>query len=453
MNTASLKAELRQELKLTPQLLQSMKILQMSSQDLIDYLSRAAEENPILDLQDNTTFRDVFKELQQKASWLDTGTFEASFSHENSTSPEQGTTDSETESLIYFLCDQLERKSLPKPLLALSKYIANLIDEDGYLSSEDLDSLYDLKIPKKLINEALITIQSLDPAGVGARSLSECLLLQLARKKDVSSATIQVVSSFLPELSKKHYGVIKKELGFTVEEILAAEKVISSLDPYPGRAYQPKENSNTYICPDIFLVELDGEIKVILNEYYLPRVTINSYYENLLRNSNEQETKEYLNHKMQQAKWLLNCLERRGSTLRRCAEEIADIQRSFFSQKNTELNPMSISSLAASLNVHPSTVSRAIRGKYLQCRQGCFPLKYFFNHAVRENGPSSQAVKQMILKLIKSEDPKHPLSDQQICQLLSRQGITIARRTVAKYRIGFGLGASTVRKKREVDTK
>ena len=229
MNLISLKTELRQELKLTPQLLQSMKILQMTSQDLLEYINQAAEENPVLDQQEDYSLLVAFKELRQQASWIDSGTSSPIFSHKESNFPEPSYLDHETDSLSAFLCDQLERKRLGAPLLALSKYMAQLVDEDGYLSSEDLDSLIELKIPDTLIEQALSVIHGLEPAGVGARNLSECLLLQLARQQDIPSYVINIVSHFLPELSRKHYGSISKQSGFSIEEILFAERIISSL--------------------------------------------------------------------------------------------------------------------------------------------------------------------------------------------------------------------------------
>lgn len=446
MSLVSLKTELRQDLKLTPQLLQSMEILQMNSQELLEYLNKVSEENPLVEQEDSPSLRSAYEELRQKASWIDGGLHGGTFAHEDSYVPERGAADREMESLTAFLCDQLDRRHLPKPLLALSRYIAELVDEDGWLTQEDLDGLLDLKIPQALIDQALAAVQSLDPAGVGARDLSECLLLQLARQDHVCPAVMDIVTRFLPELSRKHYGPISRELGLTVEEIQAAEKVISSLEPHPGRAFQPAEPT-VYVRPDIFIVELDGEWKVMLNEYYLPRVSISDYYARLLKESDEKETKEYLQQKMQQAKWLLNSLERRGSTLRSCAEAILNAQRAFFSGVTAELAPMSLSSLAEALGVHPSTVSRATKGKFLQCRQGIYPLRYFFSRAVGQQGPSQQAVKRKLLELVRDEDPSHPLSDQRLCQLLSVQGIQVARRTVAKYRLELGLRSSTARKR------
>ena len=447
MGLLSLKADLRQELKLTPQLLQSMEILQMNAQELLEYLNRITEENPVLEQEDSADLRHSYEELRQKASWLDGGVYGATFTHDDAAFPERGAVDKETESLSSFLCDQLERKRLPKPLLALAKYMAELVDEDGYLAPEDLDGLTELKIPLSLISEALETLQSLDPAGVGARSLSECLLLQLARQEHVSPAVMDITARFLPELGKKHYGPICRELGLTMEEVRAAEKVISGLDPHPGRAFQPAEPT-VYVRPDVFIVELDGELRAVLNEYYLPQISVSDYYVRLLRESDEPETRDYLRQKLQQAKWLLNSLERRGGTLRRCADAILEAQRPFFTGQTTALAPMSLSTLADTLGLHPSTISRAVRGKYLQCRQGTYPLRYFFSRAVTEQGPSRQAVQQKLLALLASEDPCQPLSDQRLCRLLAEDGMEVARRTVAKYRMELGVGSSAARKHR-----
>ena len=447
MGLISLKTDLRQELKLTPQLLQSMEVLQMNAQELLEYLNRVTEENPVLEQEDSASLRDAYEELRQKASWLDGGVYGATFTHEDTSFPERGAVDRETESLSAFLCDQLERKRLPNPLLALTKYMAELVDEDGYLAPEDLEGLADLKIPQALVDQALETLQSLDPAGVGARSLSECLLLQLARQENVSPAVMDITARFLPELGKKHYGPICRELGLTVEEVQAAEKVIAGLEPYPGRAFQPAEPT-VYVRPDVFIVELDGELRAVLNEYYLPQISVSDYYVRLLRESDEPETREYLRQKLQQAKWLLNSLERRGGTLRQCADAILEAQRPFFAGQTTALAPMSLSTLADTLGLHPSTISRAVRGKYLQCRQGTYPLRYFFSRAVSDQGPSRQAVQQKLLSLLASEDPCHPLSDQQLCRMLAENGMEVARRTVTKYRIELGVGSSAARKRR-----
>ena len=175
---------------------------------------------------------------------------------------------------------------------------------------------------------------------------------------------------------------------------------------------------------------------------------MNPYYSSMAKESDDPEARTYLKEKLRQTKWLLDSLERRGSTLRRCAQAILDVQRPFFSGQTAELSPMKLSSLAETLDLHPSTVSRAVRDKYLQCRQGIYPLRYFFSRAVGQQGLSRQAVKQRMLLRFKDEDSGHPLSDQALCDLLAAEGIFLARRTVAKYRIELGIGSSTARRAR-----
>lgn len=444
MSLVQLKTELRQELKLTPQLMQSMEVLQMTSQELLEYLSRQAEENPLLDQSDPPEA--AYAELRRQAVWMDAGLGQrATFAHEE-TAPEAGAADRNLESLAAFLRDQLHRLRLSKPLAALCEYLSELLDEDGYLSQEDLDGLGELKIPQALTDQALEVLQSLDPPGVGARTLSECLLLQLGRRDRPDPVAMDIAARFLPELGRKHYAAIAQKLGVRAEDVRAAERVIASLEPYPGRAFQPAEPA-AYVRPDVFIAELDGEWKVILNEYYLPRVSVNDYYLRLLKTSGEKETRDYLRQKLQQARWLLSSLERRGGTLRRCAGAVLEAQRPFFTGETGELAPMTLSALAESLELHPSTVSRAIRGKYVQCRRGTYPMRYFFSRSVSGGQFSRQAVKQSLLALLRQEDPRRPYSDQDLCRLLADRGIRVARRTVAKYRLELGLGSSAARRK------
>lgn len=451
MSLIALKTELRQQLKLTPQLLQSMEILQMNSQELLEYLGRLTEENPLLEREDAPDLRDAYQELRQKAVWIDAGIPGSSFSHEGAL-PERGAVDRETESLSAFLRDQLERKRPPKPLLALGNYLAELVDEDGYLAEEDLEGLSELNIPQPMIDDALALLQSLDPPGVGARSLSECLLLQLDRRGNGNPGLREIIRRFLPEIGKKHYGLIAKALGLSPEEIQKAADIIADLEPRPGQAFQPAEQA-LYVRPDVFIVEEEGGTpEVILNEYYLPKITVNDYYLRLLDSTDEEETRTYIRQKIRQAQWLLDSLSRRGNTLRRCAEAVLEAQLPFFQGRTRELAPMNLRSLSDSLELHPSTVSRAVRGKYLQCRQGIYPLRYFFNRAVGPGGPSRQAVKQRILELVAAENPRRPLSDQKLCALLAEEGVQAARRTVAKYRMELGVGSSAARKRYSQNT-
>ena len=445
MDRYSLKTELRQQLKLAPQQLLSAALLQMTTLDLAGYLQQAAQENPLLEQTNPPDLSGAWEALRRQASWLDPGPASAVFAHADPGPWDQGRPDRETECLAAFLRDQLERRHLPKPLLSLCSYLTELVDEDGYLSREDLESLADLRLPAGLMDQALETLQSLEPAGVCARDLSECLTLQLNRLGNVPPAAREILSRFLPELGRKQYGLIGRELGLSLEEVRSAARIIAALDPRPGQGFQPEEPP-VYVRPDLFIVDDGGTLRAVLNEYGLPQVRVSSYYVRLLRESPDPETREYLREKLRQAKWLLDGLERRGGTLQRCADAILEAQYPFFTGETRELSPMKLSTLAESLELHPSTVSRATHGKYLQCRQGLFPLRYFFSREV--GGSSRQAVQQRLLALVRGENPQRPFSDRQLSQLLSGDGAAVSRRTVAKYRLELGIGSSSARRRR-----
>lgn len=434
MRELALHPQLRQELKFSPQMLQSIRLLQMNSQELLGYLDQVREENPLIEQEEPYDLREEYEALRRRASWLDAGLFL------QGELPEQGGWDREADSLHAFLLDQLDRMRLPKDSLALCRFLARMVDEDGYLSREDLEAL---PLEEDVLRQGVERLQSLEPAGVGARDLSECLILQLRRRGEDSPLLERLAEDFLPQLGRHHYAAAAKALKVRAEEVRAAAQQLSALDPHPGRRFEGS-GEVAYVRPDVFVVEEAGALQVLLNEYYLPRITISGYYTRLLREADGEETRDYLKEKLRQAKWVISALERRGSTLRRCAEAVAEVQAAFFLGNSTELIPMSFVSLAGELGVDPTTVSRAVRGKYLQCRQGLYPLRYFFSGAV--SGLSQQAVKQKILSLVKEEDPAHPLSDQALCAVLAGQGIHVARRTVAKYRIQLGILSSTARR-------
>lgn len=431
--------QLRQEQHLTPQLLQSMAVLQMNAQELLEYIDSTLQENPVLEQEEADVLRAEYRQMQSRISWLD-----ARVDAQGGGRPERGRVDRELESLSAFLCDQLERLHLEKPMLQLCIYLARLVDEDGYLQQEDLDSVEELGVAPELTKKAVRILQSLEPAGVAGRDLSECLLLQLQRRGVKDKTVLKIVKTYLPQLGNHHYGAIARALGVGEKEVRAAQKLIAALEPRPGRSFQTEERP-AYIRPDVFVAQLDGEWKVFLNEYYLPRLTINDYYTRLLAQNGDAETVAYLREKLRQAKWLLYSLSQRGATLRRCAETALREQRAFFAGESSELKPMSLRQLAQELELHPSTVSRALQGKYVQCRQGTYPIRYFF--PLPSGGVSRQAVGQKIAQLIRGEDSAHPYSDEELRALLQEQGVEVARRTVAKYRTEQGIPAAPGRRR------
>lgn len=448
MSMISLQPLLKQALRLSPQLFQSMNVLQMNSQELLEYLSGVLEENPVLDQQDDPALQATYRELCQEASWISGGTSGATFTHDSVDSELASIAAPESETLSSFLKDQLDRMHLENRVLALTKYMCELLDDDGFLVEEDIDGLRELAIPEPLIDESISVLQQLEPAGVGAKDVRECLLLQLRKCDNAGPVVEAIVSRFLTELGLKHYNSIAQKLNVSVEEIQKAERVIAQLNPYPGHSFTSSEPT-VYIRPDIYILERDGMWQAILNEFYLPRISISNYYSNLLKKNTDDETKDYLKNKMQQAKWVLNSIKRRGSTLQNYADTLLEVQKKFFTGESDHLVPMRMSEMAERLGVHPSTISRTTHGKYLQCQRGTYPLRYFFSRPIGtdENVVSGQAVKLKIAELIRNEDPHKPLSDQKICDKLADENIKVARRTVAKYRLAMKLPSARQRKR------
>lgn len=421
-----LRLQLRQQLKLTPLQIQSAQLLCMSAQELEAYIAEALTENPLLD-SSPAGLDSEYARLRQQASWIDGNPRPQSYAGENPT--DFGVEDSRLEGLLPFLRDQLERKHLPQDVYHTAVYLSHLLDENGYLDAEEWESL---PVPAAIRKEALLQLRSLEPAGIGAFDLGECLSLQLERLGRADSLAAAIVSEFLPELGQKKYRLIARRLSCSEREVQEAAEEIARLEPRSGQIYAAESHSE-YVRPDVFVAEIDGQWQVILNDSYLPRIFISDYYVRMLKESADPETKAYLRQKLQQARALLENLSRRGQTLRLCVEIILQRQADFFAGETCELQPLTAAELARQLNVHPSTVSRTLRGKYLQCRQGMYPLRYFCSGAAAE-GTSRQAVKLRLLQLIKGEDPEHPLSDPRLCTLLEESGVQIARRTVSKYR-------------------
>lgn len=434
--------QLRQELHLTPRLLQSMEVLQMNAQELLEYINRAADENPVLEREEPAALQAEYRALCRRVSWLDAaGTVPRPMEDRFAA----GKTDGELESLAAFLFDQLSRLRLPQEMEALCRYMVGLLDDDGFLPQEELDSLQELRLPQTMVQQALEILQRLEPAGVAARDVAQCLWLQLRRNGETDGVVLTVARRYLPQLGRRHYGAIARELGVTQQAVRAAQEKIAALNPYPCRGFGAGETTE-FIRPDMFVVELDGTMQVVLNEYCLPRLTVSAYYTELAGKTEDKETLAYLREKLRRAQELLQNLERRGSTLRRCGEAVLRRQLPFFTGESSELQSMTMQELAQELEVHPSTVSRSLRGKYLQCRQGTYPVRYFFS--ADTGGVSRQAVRQKLLQLIGREDGAHPFSDEKLRLLLEEQGVTVARRTVTKYREELHIPAASARRKR-----
>ena len=451
----------KQTQSLSPQMMQSMEVLQMGSQELLEYIEEAVQENPVLEPEENYDKQDEFSILRRKLEWLESTDPQNRYYHQQDTEEEDsplhnyGTTEDSDENLYYYVLSQLRVLELDAPVMACAEFLVENLNQSGWLD-EDLASLAaDLGQPEALLEQALRVVQTLEPAGVGARDLSECLRLQLERRAPVNALAVQIAQSQLEALSKSRYGLIARELKAGPEEVREACELIRSLNPRPGTGFAARENL-TYINPDIIVVSFPDHFELLTNDYFFPTLNISSYYTRLMKESDENEVKEYLSGKVRQAKWMVRAIEQRRSTLMSCAECILDLQEAFFRKGPGHLVPLSLADVAERIGVHESTVSRAVKDKYIQCSMGVYPLSYFFSRSLGGGvvgGPgdasSPDTAKAMLKKLITEEDKHKPLSDQKLCELMAKDGCEISRRTVAKYRDELGIPSTTGRKQYE----
>lgn len=434
---------LKQKQLLTQQQLQSIEILQLSTLELSQYLQALAMENPVIDLEEPpheplSPDPDILHRLQ----WLEDNDHQNRYylrGEEDTLDPfyQVGHSGGLEESLTSFLLRQLERMDLNKATADLVHYLILCLDDDGYFRISLSELAQELRVSLSALAGALNILRSMEPAGVGAENLAQCLHLQLVRAR-YSGPALEVVLHHLDDLSRHHYREIAGKLSVSVEQIHQARRVIQDLEPRPGSIFSGLEHV-AFILPDIYVTQENGRFIASARQTPSNNFRINGYYQQMFSLSTDPETKDYLHQKLRQAEQVLQAMKRRESTIMRCAQAIVDHQQAFFRSGPKALAPLYMSRIAQQLQLHDSTVSRTIREKYLQCAHGVFPLRYFFvNSAVQTQHPdqttSATAAKTLLEQLIAQEDPAHPLSDQKIAQQLARQGCPVSRRTVAKYR-------------------
>ena len=447
---------LKQTQTLSPQMMQAMEILQMGSQELLEYIQETLQENPVLESEERRQPEESPEDalLRRKLEWLESTDVQNRWYHQEDAQDLSDLTvgavgaDPGEESLYYYLRSQIQFETLPKPLAAAVRCVLESLSGNGYLDDPIADLATHAGVDEKTMERAVELVQALEPAGVGARNLSEILCLQLTRRGE-TGLPLTIADRYLEAMSKDHYNLIARETGASREDIQAACKVIRSLNPRPGAGFAPREALG-YITPDLVVVSFEDHFEILSNDYYFPSLKVSSYYHQLMRSTDESQVKDYLTNKVRQAKWVVSSVEQRRSTLMACANCIVERQESFFRRGPGHLRPMTLADVAQALDVHESTVSRAVKDKYLQCAHGVFPLGYFFSRALPAgsggDSVSAEQAKSAIKKLIAAEDKKKPLSDQKLCQLLTEQGIEISRRTVAKYRDELGISSTSGRK-------
>ncbi len=479
--------QLKQELKINPRLYQAMDLLYMPLLDLQQHLKQELLNNPFLDMiepdeedeeegeaQQEETPQETEAEKEEKGEidWEEIllDGFDAGGrreEHEEREYYEPVTVDSRD--LSDHLRDQVTLLDLnPRQMFLAEEFIGN-INEDGYLAcglekiveganeevqkaAEDVErEVTDLPLYTIAEAESMLgVIQSLDPPGVGARDLRECLMLQLREAGLEHSVPFRLVRDCFDELIAHRWSEISKRFGISPADVQKAADEIAKLDPKPGLVYS--DASDNYIIPDLIVDKIDGKYHVFLNDANLPRLKLSKAYQEIARDKKkfDGENKEFISNKLNSANWMIQAIEQRRQTMLKVMNYIVERQREFFEKGVQYLKPLTLREVAEVINMHESTVSRVTNEKFVQTPRGVLPLKFFFSSGLSTTAGedvSARGIKAQIQKLVADENPKHPLTDQAIVNILKETGVQIARRTVAKYRDQLGVLSARMRKR------
>lgn len=455
-----LKLQTRQTQTLSQRMIQSAEILQMTAQELNTYINETALENPVMEISDSSAGGPERESIEQQ-QWLNSFNEENYYLYQRQNNDDDydfkdswniDTDDGET--LEDYLWSQLISENLSADDTQIIRYMLESLDDRGYLTESPKDIAADFKTDEKHILNLLAKLQELDPAGVCARNLEECLNLQLERRGLLTPVMKTLTCQCLEMIAKNQIPAIARKLRLSPAEAAGCCQIIRSLNPKPGMSFSSREQLR-YIIPDVTIVKFKEHFDILLNEAMYPNIEINGYYKKMSREPESEEVKEYLGNKLRQAEWIRQCIAQRNRTLMDVSKAILEHQEAFFSKGPNHLLPLRMTDIADRLGIHESTVSRAVSHKYLQCSWGVYPLSFFFSRSVSrsENGLSSSsqginaaAIKLALREIIADEDPKKPYSDRLLSEKLASRGITISRRTVAKYREEEGILDASGRK-------
>lgn len=461
----SLQLKLHQQLTLTPQLQQSIRLLQLSTLELGQEISQMLQENPMLERMDGG---DAYEseadagnreqsEIYDEMAWGDRSIYASHSSHDDE-DEDRGFqhADSQQDSLQQHLLNQLSLTPLGERDRQLVGLLIEALDDDGYLGSslEEIAELLgelplgDLAIDPQELATALKLLQSFEPAGVGARDLGECLLLQLnglPADTPYMAEAKTLVQEHLTLLAEREYGKLKKLLGLSDPQFSQVRQLITSMNPRPGAHFAPLDAR--YVIPDVLVKKVKGMWVASLNPDAVPKLRINEMYAGILRHNREGGSG--LSAQLQEARWLIKNVQQRFDTILRVAQAIVDRQRMFFEHGEVAMRPLILKEIAEIVDLHESTISRVTSQKYMMTPRGLYEFKYFFGSALatEEGGAtSSTAIKALIKQVVEAENPRKPLSDQAISEYLGKQGFVVARRTVAKYREQMNIPPTNQRK-------
>lgn len=459
-----------QKLIMTQMLQQAIKLLPLSRLELVQTIRQELMENPLLEeilLEEDEEIASTDKEEpsteaddqdqsepEGEIDWdlymQDMTEMGLTSSYDRQEMPSYEATLSRQMSLADYLLWQLALSAPDDATKEIGTYLIGNIDEEGYLTLplEEVSSRFNLS--EEQVEDVLRLIQTLDPTGVGSRNLKECLLLQIRQGELNGTLVDRVVEKHLENIDERYFPRIARDLGVTVEEIVQTVQLIRELDPKPGLKHSLE--SPGYIIPDVIVLKIGDDYQIFLNEEGVPRLRVNAYYYNMLRrqDSLQVEAKKFVEDKLRSAVWLMKSIEQRRQTLYKVANSIVRFQGEFLDKGTRLLKPLILKDVAEDIGMHESTVSRVTTNKYMHTPQGIFELKYFFHSgldSLEGETMSSVMVKDMIKKLVEKEDPREPLTDQQIVDELYRKNIQIARRTVTKYRKEMKIAQSSRRRR------
>ncbi len=456
-----------QKLILSPQMQQAIHILQLPIMDLRTLAIEELAVNPVLEeakdgeapRNDNTEvekdgeveFKEEFdKLLQLDNEWRDyfrqVNTIRKSTPEEEEKRRYFEDSITADESLQDFLLRQLRQSAIARPDIA--EHIIGNIDARGYLLATLEEIAAASAAPVEEVERTLRQVQLFDPPGIGARDLKECLRLQLERSGAITPVIQALIDNHLEDLSKKKYPFIAKKLKVGVADIQRIATLFAQLEPKPGRFFSQEKTH--YIIADVIVQKVDGQYVVLLNNERIPHLRISSTYRKLMTEPGSSDTdRQYIRDKLKSGMWFIKNILQRQKTIQNIATQIVEEQKAFLEEGITALRPMTMQQIADKLGIHESTVSRAIANKYMLTPQGLFAMKYFFTTAIETfsgHTVSSENAKEAVANLVRGENPKQPLSDQEIVKILSEQNIKLARRTVAKYRKELNILPSNMRK-------
>ncbi|MDA9793038.1 RNA polymerase factor sigma-54 [Bacteriovoracaceae bacterium] len=479
-----LNLKLGQGLMMTPQLQQAIKLLTLTHLEMTSVIAKEMVENPMLEETGNEISKDDIRKQKQddmknveatsdnfsgpelvenSKTEFDWDKYVESYNTTSSTPRSAGEYNgnddqpnyenmvSRGQSLAEHLEWQLRMENLTEEEWELAEEIIHNINDEGYLQESIENIVANCKLHREDAFEILKMIQNLDPVGCGSSSLVECLLAQARALPERMLLVEKMIESQLGNLQKKDYTQIAKEIGVDREKVKEAELVIMGFTPKPGRLVSPEDTQ--YVVPDIFVHEVAGEFIIKMNNEGVPRLKISNLYKSLIQQSGDTEAQEYVKDKLRAAKWLIDSIENRQKTIMKVSNAIVKAQQLFFKKGPAFLKPMILKDIANEIGMHESTVSRVTTNKFMHTPIGTFELKYFFNAGIGgKNGGidiASESLKLKIKGLIDNEDPKKPLSDQKIADMLKQGDIVVARRTIAKYREILNISPSSKRKVRE----